>query len=260
MGKKGLPPRSPAFCTSVAGLLAATGQTLQVVKAGGSGSYGRRDFLWHGGRQVSLKPQKTNVLGFSVDFAEGRTKTSWGIEFSWTADKLYGNNKAFDMTNQSDEYVLSISVDRPTFFNFLNPNRSFFINFQFFLRYLTDYTGGRDDKDGMFGTAEGPWDGLASLLFFTGYFQDRLQPRFIMVYSPTTSTGAVLSGMSYRWNDSFSTNLAVNHFFGHSTTIQQAYYPLALRTRSDTTFEAITRGLSAVRNRDVAVLTMRMTF
>ena len=260
LGSSGLPPRSPAFCSSVAGLLAATGQTLQVLKAGGNGRYGRRDFLWHGGRQVALMPQKTNVFGMSVDFAEGRTKTSWGVELSWTADKLFSNSKSYDMTNQSDEFVLTVSVDRPTFFNFLNPNRSFFINFQFFLRYLTDYVGGRDDKDGMFGVAEGPWDGLGTLTMFSGYFQDRLQPRFTFVYSPTTSTGAALTGLSYRWNDAFSTALAFNHFFGHETQAQNSYFPIALRGRSDTTSEAITRGLSAVRNRDVAILTMRMTF
>jgi hypothetical protein len=156
--------------------------------------------------------------------------------------------------------VLSISIDRPTFFNFLNPNRSFFVNFQFFLRYLADYTGGRDDKDGMFGVAEGPWDGLAMLFLNTGYFQDRLQPRFVFLYGPTTSTGAVISGVSYRWNDAFSTSLNLNHFFGHPTQLQQAYYPIALRTRKDTTAEAITRSLAAVRNRDVGILTMRMTF
>jgi hypothetical protein len=259
-GPNGLPPRSPAFCSSVAGLLAATGQTLQVLKAGGNGKYGRRDFLWHGGRQIALMPQKTNVFGMSVDFAEGRTKTSWSLELSWTADKLFGNANAYDMTNESDEFVLTVSVDRPTFFNFLNPNRSFFINFQFFLRYLTDYVGGRDDKDGMFGVAEGPWDGLMTLTMFSGYFQDRLQPRMTFVYSPTTSTGAALTGLSYRWNDAFSTALAFNHFFGHPTQTQDAYFPLFLRGRSDTTSEAITRGLSAVRNRDVAILTMRMTF
>jgi hypothetical protein len=260
LGANGLPPRSPAFCSSVAGLLAATGQTLETLKAGGTGRYGRRDFLWHGGREVSLMPQKVNVFGASVDFAEGRTKTSWSLELSWSADKLFSNLNSYDMTNESDEFVLTVSVDRPTFFNFLNPNRSFFINFQFFLRHLTDYVGGRDDKDGMFGVAEGPWDGLMTLTMFTGYFQDRLAPRFTFVYSPTTSTGAALTGLSYRWNDAFSTSLAFNHFFGHPTQTQQAYFPLSLRGRKDTTSEAITRGLSAVRNRDVAIMTMRMTF
>jgi hypothetical protein len=120
--------------------------------------------------------------------------------------------------------------------------------------------GGKHDKDGMFGTAEGPLDGLVTLTFFTGYFQDRLAPRFTLVYSPTTSTGAVLSGLSYRWNDAFSTNLAFNHFFGHPTQLEQAYFPIALRGRIDTTSEAITRGLSVVRNRDVGIVTMRMTF
>jgi hypothetical protein len=130
-GGKGLPPRSPNQCRSLSGVLGITGQTLPFRRAGGDGSFGRRDFLWHGGRQVSLGYQRRNTLGFSLDFAEDRTKSSWGFEFSWTSGKQWGNTLDFDGLHASDEYVLTVSVDRPTFFNFLNPNRSFFINFQF---------------------------------------------------------------------------------------------------------------------------------
>ena len=88
----GLPPRSPVFCRGVSGILGATNQTLPIRKAGGDGRYGRRDFLWQGGRQVAFNYQKRNVFGFGLDFAEDTTKTSWGIEFSWMANKLIPNN------------------------------------------------------------------------------------------------------------------------------------------------------------------------
>ncbi|MFQ5514316.1 MAG: hypothetical protein ACE5FG_07735 [Myxococcota bacterium] len=257
----GMPPRSPVFCRTSTGLLNATGLTLPIRKAGGDGQYGRRDFIWQGGRQVTLNYQKRNVFGFSLDFAEDVTKTSWGIEFTWTADKLFSDLNSFSGLHRSDEMVLSISVDRPTFFNFLNPNRSFFLNFQFFIRYLTDFTGGSDDKDGMFGVAEGPIDGRAVFTFFTGYFQDRLQPRASFVYDPTTSNGAVLAQLLYRWTEAFSTTIGLNSFFGRPEQVQQAAFPIALRTgTADTTTEALTRSLAPVRNRDSGWITVRYSW
>jgi hypothetical protein len=257
----GLPPRSPVFCRNATALLGATGQTLPVRRAGGDNRYGRRDFLWHGGRQITLNYQKRNVFGFSLDFAEDFTKTSWGIEFSWIANKLFQDLNSFSGLNNSDEMVLSISIDRPTFFNFLNPNRSFFINFQFFIRYLTDFTGGSDDEDGMFGVAEGPFDTRMVFTFLTGYFQDRLQPQASIVYDATTSNGAVLGKLSYRFTESFSTTVGINSFFGRPNETQQAYYPVALRSSTaDLTSEAFGRSLAAVRNRDSAWFTLRYSW
>ncbi|MCP4003874.1 MAG: hypothetical protein GY725_06730 [bacterium] len=257
----GLPMRSPVFCSGLVGLAGATTQTLPFQRAGGDGTFGRRDFLWHGGQQLNINYQKRNVFGFGLDFAEDRTKSSWGIEFSWTANKLFGNSLTESSLSKSDEMVLSVSIDRPTFFNFLNPNRSFFLNFQFFVRYLTDYRGGADDRDGMFGTAYGPLSTTMVFTFFTGYFQDRLSPRVTMLYQPLESQGALISAISYRWNESFSTQIGFNAFFGHEVKKQANYFP-ALQYTSPTqrTGVAMTRGITPVINRDNATLRVRYSF
>ena len=39
---------------------------------------------------------ETELLGFAVDFAEDTTKTSWGVEFSWMANKLFPNSFEYD--------------------------------------------------------------------------------------------------------------------------------------------------------------------
>ena len=261
--------RSPVFCESMSTILEASGQTLPFVKAGGDGTFGRRDFLWHGGRQLALNYQKKNVFAFAFDFAEDRSKTSWGIEFSWMSKKLIGNNLRFDGLSRSSELLLSVSVDRPTFFNFLNPNRSFFVNFQFFLRYIPNYKGAPHNKDGMFGVAERSFTpGFVTLTVFTGYFQDRLNPRFTFVWDPSTSTYGILSGIGYRWNAAFSTSFGLNHFFGHYTQTREGLFPVVLLRSIDAvdfTQEArpgsvAIRGLGAVRNRDSATLIVRYTF
>ncbi len=257
----GLPPRSPVFCRGVAGIVGGTTQTLPVKKAGGDGRYGRRDFLWQGGRQVAARYQKRNVFGFGLDFAEDVTKTSWGIEFSWMARKLFGNTQEFSGLSQSDQLVLSVSVDRPTFFNFLNPNRSFFLNYQMFVSYLPNYQGGKRNKDGMYGTQAGPFSTQMVLTFFTGYFQDRLAPRMSVVYWPLESQGAVLSGLSYRWNDAFSTSIGYSSFFGHVYDAQGAYFPIAQYGSIEQYNGAILgRGAAPVLNRDQMEVRFRYTW
>ena len=125
-----------------------------------------------------------------------------------------------------DDFVMSISIDRPTFFNFINPNRSFFVNFQFFVRYIKGYKGSRDDRDGMYGVAEGPWSAFITMTAFTGYFQDRLNPGITLAFDPTTSTGAAFWRLGYKFSASFSTSLRVNQFWGHPTELQRDYYPV----------------------------------
>jgi hypothetical protein len=258
---RGLPPRSPVFCRTVAGIVGATTQTLPIKKAGGDGRFGRRDFLWQSGREMDFRYQKRNVLGFGLDFAEDVSKTSWGIEFSWMARKLLPNSTTYSGLSQSDEMVLSVSVDRPTFFNFLNPNRSFFLNFQAFVRYLPNYQGGSRNNDGNYGYASGPFSTQMVLTFFTGYFQDRLAPRVSLVYFPGESEGAALTGLSYRWNDAFSTSLGYTSFFGHVHSQQGAYFPIAqYGSVEQYTGAVLGRGAAPVLNRDQMEVRFRYTW
>jgi len=158
-----------------------------------------------------------------------------------------------------DDFLVSISIDRPTFFNFLNPNRSFFVNFQFFVRYIKGYKGSRGERDGMYGTAEGPWSAFITLTAFTGYFQDRLSPGVTMAVDPTTSTGAVFWRLGYRFSGNFSTQIRVNQFFGHPTEVQRSYFGVLPYSDIRQTHES-GRGISVVRNRDEVFWNIRYTW
>ena len=170
------------------------------------------------------------------------------------------DNRAYDGLNGTDVAVLSISVDRPTFFNFLNPNRSFFLNFQMFFSYLSDYKGGGDEQDGMWPVAGGRIDTRMVFTFFTGYFQDRLQPQASFIYDPPTGGGAIIARLSYRWNESFSTIVGITNLYGRPVQTQQAYFPIALRGSADTTSEAFRPHLGLLRNRDGAFVTVRYSW
>jgi hypothetical protein len=156
--------------------------------------------------------------------------------------------------------VLSVSVDRPTFFNYLNPNRSFFMNLQMFLRYLPDYEGGRSNFDGNYGYAGASVSGNVAFTFFTGYFQDRLAPRVTILYAPWESQGALITGLSYRWNDAFSTSIGWTQFFGHVYKQEGAYFPIAQYGSVADYTSPVFRGVAPVLYRDQAEVRIRYTW
>jgi hypothetical protein len=132
----------PHLCGTVSAFNAITGVQRNDVRAGGTANFGRRDFLWHGGQNLALQYEKRNVLGFSADFAEDRTKTNWGLEFTWIPGLPTANNDELDGLTDTDQFNLTVAIDRPTFVNFLNPNRTFFVTTQWFLLYMNDYEKG----------------------------------------------------------------------------------------------------------------------
>merc|ERR1711994_1014089 len=90
---------------------------------------------WQSGNEIYLYYEKRNVLGFSMDFAEDYTKSNWSMEFTWIEGVPQFDSLSYDLTTKTDDFNLTVSMDRPTFINFLNANRTFFINSQWFFQY-----------------------------------------------------------------------------------------------------------------------------
>jgi hypothetical protein len=224
------------------------------VRAGGNGVFGRRDFVWHGGKDVVLRYEKRNILGFSMDFAEDVTKSNVGLEFTWEDDVLLADNDKIDSLSEADRYNLTISVDRPTFVNFLNANRTFFINGQVFFQYVAGYETAF--------TSNGPWNVLAVLTVNTGYFDDRLNPSISFVYDVRSNSGAVLPQVQYRYTAEFSVTFGVAIFTGREEPRDTALVPVSLSNRAGrhAYTDFVENGLSAVRDRDEVFLRVRYTF
>jgi hypothetical protein len=246
---------NPILCKNVSSLLALTGTTKNTVKAGGNERFGRRDFQWHGGSSVALHYEKRNILGFSTDFAEDRTRTSWGIEFTWFEGVPVTDLDAFDALARVDPLNLVISVDRPTFINFLNRNRTFFFNSQVFFQYLVGY----DDHL----ATNGPFNARATFTVSTGYYQDRMLPSFTWVHDFPSQSGGVLPSLTWRFSESHSVTLGANIFYGRVQQYEAALVPrggLAGGAGKGAYHTYIEEGLSTLRERDEIYLRMRMTF
>ena len=248
--------RQPQWCASVGAILGLAGSRRNDMLAGGNGTFGRRDFVWHSGGVGVLRVDKSNVLGFSMDFAEDVTKSNWGVEFTWVEGLHVGDNNARNgLADGVDLYRLTISVDRPTFVNFMNANRTFFINTQWFFQYQnpwdSGFSGGYD------------WDIFGVLAISTGYFQDRLLPSLTMVYFVRNSSAAVLPQITYRFTENFAASFGLALFSGREVPRTMPVNGLAPtserfgRNAYDSYFEP---GLSLVRERDEIFLRLRYTF
>jgi len=245
----------PITCDFVQAIFQSAGTQRPDLRAGGNGRFGRRDFAWSSGAEAAIRYRKRNVFGISADFAEDVTKTNWSVELTWTRRDAFENTQEPRGFSFADGYNLTISVDRPTFVNFLNPGRTFLINMQWFLGYIEGYRG-----NGAF-TVNGPFNQLGTLSVLTGYFQDRLLPAVTAVHDVQSNTGALLAQVAYRYTESFSVTVGASLFYG-----EPQFGPIPLRQialqNNGGDFEERFRfnGLSAVAERDELFVKLRYTF
>ena len=247
---------APQFCANVKGFLGVGGPNRNRVQAGGNERFGRRDFIWHSGGELALRYAKRNVFGFSTDFAEDATKTNWGVEFTWIGGTPYQNADSYDNgVSDTDSLNLTVSIDRPTFINFLNANRTFFFNTQWFLQYLTNYSGGFSQN--------GPVNVLFTFAMFTGYYQDRLLPTMVTVFDFGSHSAGLLPSITYRFNEAFSVTTGVNMFFGqgqYKDMPVRAFAPTSGRAGKHAYQDGVENVLSAINRRDEVFVRLRYTF
>jgi hypothetical protein len=177
------------------------------------------------------------------------------VEFTWVNDVPFASNTSRDLLQETDVYNLTVSVDRSTFVNFLNANRTFFFNTQLFVRYLPHYDGSYDTN--------GPFTALGTFAIMTGYFQDRLLPSVVFIHDLKSASGGIIAQVSYRFSESFSLTVGMLSFYGQPRDNRIPNYPIALtNANSSTDFKIGTRfeGLSAIAERDEAFLSLRYTF
>jgi hypothetical protein len=246
---------TPQHCPNVQGFFSLGGLMNKTVEAGGNGEFGRRTMQWHGGGEIVLRYDKRNVLGFAVDFAEDHTKTNWSLDFTWVDRVPMIDNLSHNNISNHDQFNLTISVDKPTFINFLNPNRTFFINSQWFISYTEGYTRGL--------VSNGPWNVLGTLTAQTGYFQDRLLATMTLVYDFMSVSGAGLPQVSYRFNQDFSVTLGLAVWFGRQQLVDMPTNPIggvSSRFGDNAYKDAQSNGISPIRDRDEIFLRLRYTF
>ena len=245
----------PQFCKKVKEFFDSGGVQRNTLRAGGNSRFGRRTFLWHSGSEVVQTYDRRNVFGFALDFPEDRTKSNWGVEFAWFDSVPVYDANEFDSLSNVDLFNVTVSIDRPTFINFLNPNRTFFFNTQWFFQYTKGHRGGMGPN--------GPFSALFTNTITTGYFQDRLNPSLVTIYDFNSRSGGVLPSIQYRFTESFSAAVGLGIFFGRTQLSQMAINPYRYATNrvgANAYKDSSEQFLSSVRRRDEIWMRLRWTF
>jgi hypothetical protein len=246
---------TPQLCMNVKNFLAAVGVTRNTVRAAGNERFGRRTFIWHSGGEVVLRYDRHNVLGFATDFAEDHTQTSWGFEFTWIEGVPYADADVPDGIAKTDELNFAVSVDRPTFVRFVNPDRAVLFNTQWFVNYLPDWHDGY--------TVNGPANVFFTFAVSTGYYQDRLIPQLLTVYEFGSRSGGLVPSLEYRFTDSLSMTVGMLYFFGRtelSDMAVQEVSPVINRAGPNAYRQPVENGFSGIRKRDEVFMKLRWTF
>jgi hypothetical protein len=252
-GEEVCDPLDPITCGLQRAAVAITGVQRPELRAAGNGRFGRRDWIWQGGGQAQLRYDRRNVLGFSMDFAEDVTKTNWGMEFTWIDDAITGSSTTESLNQRADFFNLTISMDRPTFVNFLNQNRTLFFNSQWFFGYTKGYNNSFPGN--------GPNNVLATFTVATGYFQDRLLPSMTFVHDFQSSSGGSIIQVGYRFTENFSTSFGAAIFYGTPQDSPVSTFQLGLGNNGgDFDSQNSYNGLSAISERDELFVSMRYTF
>jgi len=245
----------PQYCKKVKEFFDTTGVLRNAPRAGAKGPFGRRTFVWQSGSEVVMTYDRHNVLGFSMDFPEDRTKSNWGVEFAWFDSVPFYDANEFDSLRNVDLLNFAISIDRPTFINFLNPNRTFFLNTQWFFQYVNGYRSSMGPN--------GPFRAMFTTTITTGYYQDRLNPSLVTIYDFNSRSGGVLPSIQYRFTESFSAAVGVGVFFGRTQLSEMAinpFRPATNRAGKDAYKDSFDQFLSGIRRRDEIWLRLRWTF
>ena len=246
---------NPNLCRNVKSFFAAAGVGRNTVRAAGNPRFGRRTFIWHSGGEAVLRYDRRNVLGFATDFAEDWSKTSWALELTWMEDELFLDNDDPRGVSESDSFTLTVSVDRPTFVRFLNPNRSFFVNTQWFITWLPEHGSGY--------AVNGPLNAIFTLTLASGYYQDRLTPQLVTVYDIGARSGGVLPSVRYQFDEHFSAELGVYWFFGRTQLRPmplRELSPVVNRAGPGAYRDGVDNGLAGIRRRDEVFLKLRWAF
>jgi len=161
-----------------------------------------------------VKHPRVDSYGFSLTYDDNmNTKAVYRMEFLYEPNRPYETSDPFllsigvnDATTGKIDRLSTIKaligIDRPTFINFLNPNRTFSLGFQLFDFWVTE---GADDLGKRNVTLSGgqvsEHDSGFSFSADTGYMQDRIKPNFLFIYNLTRGTQYFQLGTELRFTD-----------------------------------------------------------
>ncbi|MBN1545676.1 MAG: hypothetical protein JW902_03360 [Syntrophaceae bacterium] len=153
---------------------------------------------------------RVDSYGFSLTYDDAlTTKAVYRMEFLYQ-DRPYekdytggalGSPWPTDIERRKTARAL-LGIDRPTFVNFLNPNRTISFGFQAFLiQVLEDGSDIKEDGLTLNGSHPAETTTMFSFSANTGYMQDRINPTLLYIFDPGRKGHYLQLGTEFRLSD-----------------------------------------------------------
>jgi hypothetical protein len=163
--------------------------------------------------EYELRYPRIWTLGASVDYQISDWDTILRLEFAYDIDRAINNTAKADAWDESDVFLAAIGIDRPTYFPFLNRDRTALLSFQTFFEHVMDYDGGGGAGDGMV-----VYETNIITTFLNEHYwrNDSLVLRNFVAYD--WKADAFIWGPSFKWviNQNLSATIGFNFLVGDS--------------------------------------------
>ena len=145
---------------------------------------------------------RVKLVGASADFYIDPVKSAFRVEVAHTSGEEFADTSKTRLYSESDVVRWVIGWDRPTYFKWLNPRRTFLLSGQIFGQHLLDHESIAHPLTGaQIGYQSRKSDFLGTLLIQGFYRQDRILPRLIIGHDFRANATVLGPGLDYLISD-----------------------------------------------------------
>ena len=154
---------------------------------------------------------RVTMVGASADFYIDPVKSAFRVEVAHTSGEEFADTSKTRLFSESDVIRWVIGWDRPTYFKWLNPKRTFLLSGQVFGQHLLDHESIAHPLTGaQIGYQSRESDFIATFLIQGFYAGDRILPRLIMAHDFRANAFVLGPGLDYLISDSLRLIVGAN--------------------------------------------------
>ena len=145
---------------------------------------------------------RVTLVGASADFYIDPVKSAFRVEVAHTSGEEFADTSKTRLYSESDVVRWVIGWDRPTYFRWLNPKRTFLLSAQVFGQHLLDHESMAHPLTGsQIGFQDRQNSFIGTFLFQGFYASDRILPRLILARDFRANATVLGPGVDYLIND-----------------------------------------------------------
>lgn len=152
---------------------------------------------------------RVNMIGGSLDFQSEAAKAAFRLEAAMTKGEEFSNTARPELYSSNKVFRSVIGIDRPTFVDFINPNRTTLFSAQIFYQHIFDH----QVSQGLYGPVGMPdWkDSYTGTLLIKAFLMnDRLSPQLITAYDFKAKAAVYAPSIEWLFSDALKLTLGAN--------------------------------------------------